>query len=684
MKFLSLFPTAASLTAPYSYTLVGQQSGTPAQEPFTFAVESGTLPPGLTLETNGVISGVAKQRGTYIFEVRMSAAGTGTPPSIVGEVVLPVIDVIQLADQTVDQNQFVAQFEQALAKSDTWSTGITSTTSQTLIEMVSALGSFLTARMIRVKEDSFPETAQSDTALRAIANMQGLRLTRKLPAQATFQFEANPGFIIPAFTKIVAGGLDWFCQDPINLNTAVTVTLKEGTVKQTVISGLGTEMQAWVSSEDKFVVSDQDIFVSINNQPVTRTYGGLWNYKGITACADTTLPDGKAVIQFGRGEYGAVPQVNDSVSITYITTKGSDVNNAAIIGAKVSVIGLPAIKGAVTSAPTGGASERDPLDYKNYTAGSFGTYASAVTGGQYESIAKAYPGVVDAIIRSQRTINPQDLRWMNVMQVSILTSDPDTPWLEAQNRQYIDYLQRTSMYAARFLLTPPQPINVDLKLQVFCFNSAQSLSYVQEAVEAAVRQLFKPRPGLLGTAFHHSDIIETAMNAVPGSISYVIVNNPKGSMLVELPVVSATADIIQGGSLQPGAYAYSVTATVPDPDVPGGTTTPPPSVWVYPTVTLAGGIVRLRWPLIPDAISYTVWGRRADKLQIMEIIPQPLLGATIGEFLDGGTMPDPAESLPFLSAAPKIRYNRLSNVTVEALYTDRMTTATYPIRDIAK
>jgi len=60
-------PPSGIVSRSYSTTLAAC-CGT---APYTFALESGTLPPGLTLHSNGVISGIPTQAGTFHFTVRV-------------------------------------------------------------------------------------------------------------------------------------------------------------------------------------------------------------------------------------------------------------------------------------------------------------------------------------------------------------------------------------------------------------------------------------------------------------------------------------------------------------------------------------------------------------------------------------------------------------------------------------
>ena len=65
--------SALAINAPYSYTFTA--SGNPAP---TFAVASGSLPPGLTLSSSGVLSGTPTTAGKYTFTVSASN-GVGSP-----------------------------------------------------------------------------------------------------------------------------------------------------------------------------------------------------------------------------------------------------------------------------------------------------------------------------------------------------------------------------------------------------------------------------------------------------------------------------------------------------------------------------------------------------------------------------------------------------------------------------
>lgn len=733
ISFKDSFLPAASTNQAYSQYL-SIDGGT---APYQFALTGGSMPPGLTLSDTGLISGTATTLGLYPVTFTASDSSTPTPQIAITTYQFQVLDLINLLDSTVDQAQFVQQFENDLANTQTWSTGLTTMTSQTLIELASAVGTYLTARISRATEDMFPETAQSDSSIRAITTMQGLRLARKLPATVPATLISTITQTLPPFTQISGGGHNWFTKTAIPLvaNVPVTATLREGLVRQISISGLGSDLQTWVAQEDSFSVSDQDVVVALNGQDLTKAYGALWNFPNVGAYADSTLSDGRLNIQFGSQGYGTVPGVNDLISITYTVTQGDAINGLALTGTSLSGSSVSALSGTFTGNPNGGAPEKSTIAYKNFAAGSFGTYSSAVTKSQYAATVANYPGIVDAVTQAQREINPALLKWMNVIRVSPLTA---SPWSQDQINEYISYLQSVTMYQPKFLWQDPLPMVNNVDVSVYCFNSVNSLDDVKSKVTKAIQNLFAKRPGILMTDLYVSDIIDTILAAALGLISYVQVNRPTGPMIVTKPLSpKLTATINVGaGAFIPGVYDYavSVDAAAPSPhfvgyydpttnsgypvggSVPGdywivskaGTLTTggfaivkgdqillgvnayaivsqpaglievgDPTNWINPQVTETASNIVISWSANPvsSALTYHIWGRTAGIVGIIASVD-----ASVLQYTDVyGSNPTPVN--PGTSEDTRIRYNTLGSLAVSVSYSARQTNALLPIRD---
>lgn len=68
---VSQVPTSGQVGVTFSGQ-IGIAGGTP---PETLAVDSGSLPPGLLLDSTGLISGMPTQAGTFTFEVVVQDSG---------------------------------------------------------------------------------------------------------------------------------------------------------------------------------------------------------------------------------------------------------------------------------------------------------------------------------------------------------------------------------------------------------------------------------------------------------------------------------------------------------------------------------------------------------------------------------------------------------------------------------
>jgi Putative Ig domain len=66
-------PPAATLATPYSYTL----TATGGTTPYAWSVNAGSLPPGITLSSDGVLSGTPTLAGSYPFTVNVIDANKG-------------------------------------------------------------------------------------------------------------------------------------------------------------------------------------------------------------------------------------------------------------------------------------------------------------------------------------------------------------------------------------------------------------------------------------------------------------------------------------------------------------------------------------------------------------------------------------------------------------------------------
>lgn len=70
-------PPAGTVGVAYSQSIAGANGGT---APYTYALASGAFPAGITLQSNGTLSGTPTAAGTFNFAVRATDSSTGTGP----------------------------------------------------------------------------------------------------------------------------------------------------------------------------------------------------------------------------------------------------------------------------------------------------------------------------------------------------------------------------------------------------------------------------------------------------------------------------------------------------------------------------------------------------------------------------------------------------------------------------
>lgn len=563
---------------------------------------------------------------------------------------------------TQDFQQFSDQFGTYLINKPIWKGQLTTQTSQTLIELISSIGAFNQGRIVRTADDSFSETAQSDDAIRAITQMQGLRMSRKLPADLTATITSTINVTLNPLSQFTSGGQYYFNREQINLvaNVPLTIVLHQGQVQTFALNGLGSPRQTFISDEDSFTVSDQDVRVFVNNSLIDKSFGLLWNYRNLPAYGDLTTSDGRLLVVFGSEQFGTVPLVTDTVVIQYPVTNGADGASQVLVNKPIAIDGLPELTGTVLTNPQGGGNEQPIQTYKNLSSGAFGTYESAVTKSQYLATVGVYPGVIDSVTQAQRDINPLALEWMNVMRVSALTL---SPWSQDQKRSYIDHLQKVTMYSGRFVWQDPIAVPRTVSLTAFCFNSAV-LSKVKADIELAIINLFAARPGLLLTNFYNSDLDGVSKTAGQGAVSYVVIDEPTEPMIVTLPLSPLLQfEIIAGaGTLSELMYAYAV-STVNTAGEEGT-----PANWIFPQIIGPGNVygIKLDWKALPDVQTYKLWGRKAGSIGLIATFAatDPLTFTDDGSIVPTGGPPNLIVEVP-------IRYNSLLSLTVNVEYAER-------------
>lgn len=494
-------------------------------------------------------------------------------------------------------------------------------------------------------------TARLDSSILAQTVLLGVRLDRKGSASCRAKMTSPVDIVIPRYSQFSSNTRMLFNRDTLTFKAGVEieVSLYEGTIVSQVLAGTGLAYQLYVGAENKYAVSDSDVEVQINGIVVKRSVKGLWVDKD--GYQDFTNPEGQMTLLFGSGKQGVVPPTNSEVKITYAVTQGSTGNDTSFTGTSIVYTNDKGIAGKAVSALSGGADEKPISLYRRLTPQLFAAKSSASSAEEYPALATKYPGVLDAMILGQRSVAPADVRWMNLLQTTLLT---ETVWTDAQWNDFVKWFQAQSMQPLQLYRRDPEIQDTAVFAILYCHGQAD-LPQVRLAAEKAVKALFAPRAGMLQTNIYLSDIYD-ALKKADSSVEYLELVMPTTHVIVTLNSPDFAMTPI-AGTLPASRRCYAVTAVT----ARGETTANFSSV----SVQVNSGVA-LSWTPVRGAVSYRIYGGTPDNLGLFIEIP----ATQDSRWTDDGTkQPTPAVAQATSTIAPS--YARLSGLNIQTAYTDR-------------
>ena len=531
-----------------------------------------------------------------------------------------------------------------------WKDLMSAGTGSALLDFISAVGANDQYAIQHAFREGF-RTARLDSSVLAQTVLLGVRLDRKGPGSCQVQLSSPVDVVIPRFSQFSSNTRQLFNRETLTIkaNTPITVVLHEGTVKTQTLAGTGLNYQLFVGSEGQYTVSDFDVEVQVNGIVVKRSVKGLWVDKD--GYQDFTNPEGQMNLLFGNNTYGVVPPTNAEVKITYAVTLGTAGNDTSFSTTSVVYTENKSVSGKALTPITGGADEKPISLYRRLTPQLFAAKSSASTAEEYPALATKYPGVLDALILGQRSVAPADVRWMNLLQTTLLT---ETPWDDAQWKDFVKWFQKQSMQPLELYRRDPEVQDTSVFAILYCHGRAD-LNQVRLAAEKAIRALFAPRAGLLQTNIYLSDIYDVLKKA-DSSVEYLELVMPTNHVIVTLnsPDFAMTAI---SGTLPASRRCYAVTALL----ARGETTANFSSV----SVVQNSGVV-ISWTPVRGAVSYRIYGGTPDNIGLLAEVD----ATQDPKWTDDGTkVPAPVAAQAASTIAPS--YAKLSGLNIQTAYTDR-------------
>ncbi len=440
---------------------------------------------------------------------------------------------LSLSTTQPDFESLVLQLQLYLQAKGSWVDLLTSSTGQTLIEMMSAVGTFNQFAIESAAREGFPITAVRDSSNYAAANFLGVRVSRKSPASTTVTLtrtdSASP-LSIPRFSAFTVNGQQFFNRTTISFDagsSTTTATLYEGTIKTQTFQSDATTFRSIYLNENGFVVSDSDVDVYLTNaatgekQLWTATADGIWIAGPFDAVYyDNTTGDGDVSLTFGDGNHGMLPNMGYNIVVNYAVTTGSAANNGQS-GLQVGYVSDTTVTGLTTSVITGGSDEKPASYYAAMGPFIFRARKRSVNPTDYRAIASEYPGVASVTVVAQKDIAPNDLRWMNVVRICILPMSEDK-FSSIEWADFLDWMQNKKHAAIHIQTFDPVKFVVDISIKLALSPSVAPADIVP-TVKDNITNLFTRNMATLGRRVALSDITHASKIA---GVDYVEIVTP--------------------------------------------------------------------------------------------------------------------------------------------------------------
>lgn len=479
---------------------------------------------------------------------------------------------LQLSQTKPDFESLVLQLQLFLNTRATWSDLLTSSTGQTLIELMAAVGTFNQFAIEVAAREGFLDTAVRESSIYAITKMLGVRINRKSPAGCDVSLTRTGDLtytrMLPRFTQFTIEGLSFFNRFPIMFeagSATATARLFEGSLKVQTFPADSTAFREIYLNEPGFNVSNEDIEVvlvsSASNEPELWTVidDGIWTAGAADKVYyDATAGDGDAILAFGDGYSGTLPSIGSNIQISYIVTNGAIGNNGGA-ALEVKCVQFDNVSGVSTTKISGGSNEKPASYYKAMAPHIFRAKKRAVNPMDYKAIASDYPGVAAVAIQAQKDIAPGDLRWMNVVRICILPQEgvalSDSEWAAFKL-----WFKKKAHTAVEIQQYNPEKRIVDIDITLALRASAIPEEVVPE-VDANIRALFAREVNTLGKRIAVSDIVDAARL---DSVDYVDLKAPLKDLVTDIVRGKATPlQYFEIGTLKIGTrYSERASASV--------------------------------------------------------------------------------------------------------------------------
>ena len=426
-------------------------------------------------------------------------------------------------------------------------TDLSATATGTAIQRwIASVGAEAQGSIGRALQEAYLDTARSPSGVFRAARLQGVHLIRTQPGTIAVNVTRTDALatqlVIPIMQQFIIGGQNFYNPNPITLSetgVSVATTLNRGTVVSQSYTSSGNSYQRYVIGDyNAWNVSDIPFYAVDNNGFTWKGIrSGIWkNSSTDLVFFDSTLPDGTVECKFGDGTYGAIPPAGIITFYYIILDTAAATLTSPAIGTVGSAQYYP-VSIVATSTASANVNPPPPDFYKAIGPGGPAVKYAVSNRGDHRAAALHYQGVIDALFQGQAELNPSDLRYMNVIGVTLLTS---SSWSQDQWLAFKKYFEDIGIATTTLIRIDPIPVPVTINMIINVKQNA-SISGVSSLANQVISSYFNPSNQSLGWSLEPSDLTlalaeQATYLQAPGEsgelIDSIILRSPSGPVSV--------------------------------------------------------------------------------------------------------------------------------------------------------
>lgn len=333
----------------------------------------------------------------------------------------------------VDFDSLVSQLQDRLKTYDTWTDTYASSTGRMIIELFAYVGNMVLYYISRRSSEMFIGLAQNRSSVLNLVQLLNYKARRKVSAAGTLTFSLatahSDHVYIPPWTQCKSdSGMRFVTIDDSKIlkgSTSTAVGAIQGMYKnQSTVSDGTSNIEILINNVS---VENTHLYIYVNNI--------LWTK--VDSFIDSTVTnqhytvlnelDDKVTIRFGDGKNGVIPELNKTIDIRYVESRGIDSNVYEI--AKITSLYSKLYDGnnteidvTVSNTTTflGGDDKESTESIQANAPNVFAAGDRLTSISDYLAVLNAYPGVANAKAWGERYEDPPNELYRNTVRIAII------------------------------------------------------------------------------------------------------------------------------------------------------------------------------------------------------------------------------------------------------------------------